>query len=171
MLNQDHNVWCSSSVTQETFKGQKWRLGLFFLPSSPQTGTSQGSTSWGWNWQDTHIHLPGFLWSPGAWSVLLFGKSSVNLHAVLEKGSSNRMHRFLCPNWQLLHLWWCGGVQKHFCCCLAILSFALPLKKGKGKNSASTDSPQGQLDSVEMAETFLPVELQLAPLQLFPVPR
>lgn len=83
------------------------------------------------------IHLPRFLLSTKAWSVLLFGKSTVHPHEALEKGCSNRMHRFLSTNWQLLQLWWHMGVQKHFCCHLAVLSCALSLKKGNGKHSAT----------------------------------
>lgn len=116
----------------------------------------------------TLIHLPRFLLSTKAWSVLLFGKSTVHPHGALEKGCSNRMHRFLSTNWQLLQLWWHMGVQKHFCCHLAVLSCALSLKKGEREALCIR---RGRLDSTEIAEILIPVELQLVPSQLFPFAR
>lgn len=135
MLSQDYNVWCSPSVTQQTLNGQEWALGLFFYhPLHSQVPPRAAAAGDGTGRTHTSISLPFFLWTPR----LLFGKSSVNPHKVLGKGSSNRMHKFLSTNWQLLHLWWRGRVQKHFCFCLAILPFALALKRGKG----STLHPQ-----------------------------
>lgn len=54
MLNQDHNVWCSSSFIQQTFKGQKWELGFSFYQPVHNQVPHRAVPPGDWNCQDTH---------------------------------------------------------------------------------------------------------------------
>lgn len=164
MLNQDHNVWCSSSFIQQTFKGQKWELGFSFYQPVHNQVPHRAVPAGDWNCQGTHpspslsFKHRGLVCAP-LWQEHC-SPTQGSGEGLLQQDAQISEHKLAAAPVVVT----CGSPETLLLPPCSSLLCLIIKKRGKG-STLQPDSPQGQFDSTEIAEILIPVELQLVPSQ------